>query len=330
MIPRSLLRGESMLDWIINLKAQAMMQIRFGLFIAMAILIHGCYDEPVANFIYSTSDVYVPATFSFTNLSTEADSYLWDFGDGNTATTTSPVHTYNDGGTFTVTLKAAGKGGDNTSSQSITLNYRPPVADFSFSYSDNEAPATVSFSNLSTDADQYSWEFGDGNTSTSTSPTHTYNDGGIYSITLTAIGLGGSSTMTKSITITQPAYTSYIVKNSSSVTLYSVMSFYWTGSDIIEDVDHGTLSSGSQSSEVITERLTIDVAFQFYYNGVLTLALVYTPYDLTENELNYLDIDDDTEIYIGSAQAKGINSMKALKEFKRTATPVLLKELIAK
>ncbi len=206
--------------------------------------------------------------------------------------------------------------------------YPEPVASFNFSYSDDVAPASVSFSNLSTDADEYRWDFGDGNTSTSTSPTHTYNEGGNYSITLTATGKGGESSMTKSITIIDP--TSYVVKNSSSVTLYSVMSFYWTGSDIIEEVDHGTLSSGSQSSEVITERLTIDVAFQFYYNGVLTLALVYDPYDLTANYRNTLSITDNTTLYIGSAQAKNINSLEDLEEFKKNATPLTLKDIMVR
>ncbi|MFH2096358.1 MAG: C25 family cysteine peptidase [Bacteroidota bacterium] len=47
-----------------------------------------------------------PVTVTFTNNSTNATSYLWDFGDGNTSTDENPVHTYTANGTYTVTLTA--------------------------------------------------------------------------------------------------------------------------------------------------------------------------------------------------------------------------------
>jgi len=43
---------------------------------------------------------------SFTNLSEEADSYVWDFGDGNTATEANPTHVYVSPGDYLVTLQA--------------------------------------------------------------------------------------------------------------------------------------------------------------------------------------------------------------------------------
>jgi PKD repeat protein len=45
-------------------------------------------------------------TATFTNTSVGTATYSWDFGDGNTSTTTSPVHTYSMGGFYTVTLTA--------------------------------------------------------------------------------------------------------------------------------------------------------------------------------------------------------------------------------
>lgn len=45
-------------------------------------------------------------TATFTNTSTNASTYLWDFGDGMTSTETNPVHTYASPGTYTVTLSA--------------------------------------------------------------------------------------------------------------------------------------------------------------------------------------------------------------------------------
>lgn len=52
----------------------------------------------------------VPLTVSFTNLSTNADSYLWDFGDGTTSTLKNPQHLYTTKGSFTVKLTATNKG----------------------------------------------------------------------------------------------------------------------------------------------------------------------------------------------------------------------------
>ncbi|MGI4749633.1 MAG: PKD domain-containing protein [Janthinobacterium lividum] len=52
----------------------------------------------------------VPLTVSFTNLSSNADSYLWDFGDGTTSTLINPQHLYTTKGSFTVKLTATNKG----------------------------------------------------------------------------------------------------------------------------------------------------------------------------------------------------------------------------
>ncbi|RYY25966.1 MAG: PKD domain-containing protein, partial [Sphingobacteriaceae bacterium] len=52
----------------------------------------------------------VPLTVSFTNQSTNADSYLWDFGDGTTSTQANPQHLYTKKGSFTVKLTATNKG----------------------------------------------------------------------------------------------------------------------------------------------------------------------------------------------------------------------------
>ena len=301
----------------------------FVLMASFMIMLYGCYEEPVANFNYSLSDTYVPVTVTFTNMSVNADSYQWDLGDGNTSTATDPVHVYADGGTYNVTLMASGKGGDHSTSQSFTLSYPPPVADFSYSYTSNVAPAFVTFTNLSQDAEQYQWDFGDGNTSTATSPTHTYNEGGYYSVVLVASGTGGESYKTKSITIIQP--TSYIFKNGSSVTLKEVYTFYLQGDTPVDEVSHGTLYSGDQTDEVITEYLVIDVIFEFYFDGVNYIGYLGDPYnyDLTPNYQNLLVFDDYTTFY-WAEQSTSVKSTRELKAFRQQAKPVMLKDLLKK
>lgn len=50
-----------------------------------------------------------PYKLSFINESKDADSYFWDFGDGNTSTEENPTHTYKTTGDFKVTLTAYNK-----------------------------------------------------------------------------------------------------------------------------------------------------------------------------------------------------------------------------
>ena len=66
------------------------------------------------------------------------------------------------------------------------------------------APLTVAFTNQSTgDYDTCSWDFGDGGTSNACSdPSHDYTSSGIYAVSLTVSGPGGSDTETKAGYIT--------------------------------------------------------------------------------------------------------------------------------
>tara|TARA_B100000900_G_C20582582_1_gene718175 strand:- start:1117 stop:2154 length:1038 start_codon:yes stop_codon:yes gene_type:complete len=50
----------------------------------------------------------------FSNSSLRYNSSLWDFGDGNTSTEDSPVHTYTTSGAYDVTLSVVGDGGSDT------------------------------------------------------------------------------------------------------------------------------------------------------------------------------------------------------------------------
>lgn len=51
--------------------------------------------------------VCIPNSYQFNNNSTGANSFLWNFGDGNTSTQFAPSHVYADTGTFQVTLIAS-------------------------------------------------------------------------------------------------------------------------------------------------------------------------------------------------------------------------------
>lgn len=74
--------------------------------------------EAVANFDLFTSFL----TAQLTNTSTNATSYLWDFGDGNTSTDPNPTHVYADTGNYVITLTVTGPCGTDVSTESMNAN----------------------------------------------------------------------------------------------------------------------------------------------------------------------------------------------------------------
>lgn len=59
---------------------------------------------------------------TFTNASKDAESFAWDFGDGSEISAEeNPVHTYAEAGSYTVVLTAKNAGGENKTSQVITV-----------------------------------------------------------------------------------------------------------------------------------------------------------------------------------------------------------------
>jgi len=72
---------------------------------------------PVAQFTFSQNNAIV----DFTNTSTNGDSYFWDFGDGSTATTASPSHTYTANGTYNVMLVTTNNCSSDTVYQQVTI-----------------------------------------------------------------------------------------------------------------------------------------------------------------------------------------------------------------
>ena len=121
---------------------------------------------PVANFTATPTRGPGPLQVTFTDESTGSpDEWLWDFGDGYTNTTANPVHTYENPGTYAVTLTAMNAGGSTTIERVgyITVTIPPPAADFTAAPGTGAAPLTVQFSDTSSGdpATGWAWYFGD-------------------------------------------------------------------------------------------------------------------------------------------------------------------------
>lgn len=61
---------------------------------------------------YGDAPLIVKVTDLSTSINTSVNYWLWNFGDGSTSNEQSPVHTYAEGGIYTVTLTVGGSDGD--------------------------------------------------------------------------------------------------------------------------------------------------------------------------------------------------------------------------
>jgi alkaline phosphatase len=143
---------------------------------------------PTAAFTATPLSGEAPLEVAFTDASTAASSWAWDFGDGATSSERNPVHAYGAPGTYTATLTAASTLGTSTASATVTVLPAavPLDAVFSASPVSGAAPLPVQFTDASTGgAVAWRWEFGDRATSTDRNPSHTYAKAGTYTVKLT-------------------------------------------------------------------------------------------------------------------------------------------------
>ncbi|MFP4664620.1 MAG: PKD domain-containing protein [Bacteroidales bacterium] len=78
-------------------------------------------QEPVADFTASPIES-CDGTVQFTDASSHAESWNWDFDDGNTSTDENPEHTFADNGTYTVSLTVTNYAGSDTDTMTITVD----------------------------------------------------------------------------------------------------------------------------------------------------------------------------------------------------------------
>ncbi len=163
---------------------------------------------PTADFVGSPTSGMAPLTVNFTDQSTGATSWSWDFGDTGTSTQQNPSHTYTSPGTYTVSLTATNAYGSDTETKTnyITVTaLQPPVADFTASSTTIYEGQSVIFTDASTNSPtSWSWTFEGGTPSSSTAqnPSVTYSTAGTYDVSLTATNAAGSDTETRTDYIT--------------------------------------------------------------------------------------------------------------------------------
>lgn len=149
---------------------------------------------PVANFIL-INNCTDRMTKKFVNKSKGADSWVWNFGDGNTSTDLDPIHTYAAPGFYSVVLTVTNS---VTGCTQTTVPRRVLVNNLipNITASKNSLcrPDSVRFEVVGTDStyyNSYTWDFGDFTTATGRVVTKTFIHNGLYNIRMVSIDRNG-------------------------------------------------------------------------------------------------------------------------------------------
>ncbi|MGR3318272.1 MAG: FG-GAP-like repeat-containing protein [Candidatus Anammoxibacter sp.] len=133
----------------------------------------------------------------FTNLTEDnPTSFSWQFGDDQSSSEESPLHTYEEPGIYSVTLLVSNEEGSGIKIMPGMINVKagvPPTAAFGAAPLTGFAPIRVEFTDASTgNINEWRWEFGDGKTSKKQSPDHKYKEPGLFDVKLTVTGEEGT------------------------------------------------------------------------------------------------------------------------------------------
>ncbi len=167
---------------------------------------------PVAAFTSDKTTGDAPLLVQFTDQSTgQVVSYAWDFTNDGIVDSTdqNPTYTYQDAGTYTVTLTVTGPGGSDSEVKVNYISVTEPsgniIADFSAAPLAGDSPLIVRFTDRSTGTiTKREWDFNNDGTidSTARNPIYFYRGPGVYSVRLVVTGPEGTDQEVKERYIT--------------------------------------------------------------------------------------------------------------------------------
>ena len=76
-------------------------------FLWLALIFASCSKKPIANFYWTPAVPKAGQEVVFTNLSTDATSFSWNFGDMSIGSSRNPKHVYKSAGDYIIDLNAS-------------------------------------------------------------------------------------------------------------------------------------------------------------------------------------------------------------------------------
>ncbi len=275
----------------------------------ICIVVQGCKkaDKAVACIQSSLSTAQVGQSISFTSCSTGGETYLWSFGDGQTANTADATHNFSAAGTYTVTLTVTNSEGSAQSTATITITGTTgaPFACIQASATSIHTGDTVTFTSCSNNATSYLWDFGDGSTAATAVVSHVFNAAG--KVTLTASNSNGSDTATVDIVISGPGRNDYLGTYNCADACTVSGTITYSNSITASGVDPAgvvisSFSGYNQSINATINGNTITIPSQSFQGGTVsgtgTLNGTFTTITYTAN----FTIGGESEVCTGTMQ----------------------------
>jgi PKD repeat protein len=222
-----------------------------------------------ANFTADTICQGTPTRFNDLSLVTggTVDRWKWYFGDGDSSSIRNPLHTYHDGGVYSVTLRAYYGSYQHSITRSILVKHKPLAAFTAQTVCEGVKTSFINSSNLDNITNPvWKWIFGDGDVSSvSSSVDHAYLESSVYIAKLIIIADNGcSDTIQKSVVVAK--YPVAAITSNASLTFCNGDSItlavsYTPEYNYTWKVDGSNLTGGDSSRFVskLTGNYSVDV-----------------------------------------------------------------------
>jgi gliding motility-associated-like protein len=182
------------------------------LFLILAAMLISSSASPQVSADFTTTSVNTGCgslVVEFQDLSTGSpDTWLWDFGNGNSSSIENPTVIYANPGVYDVTLVAS----NSISNDTKTLNSLIKVYDTPISQISNSTPLvgcmplSIGFTDLSFSNNgitNWQWDFGDGGSSTLQNPMYEYSATGMFSVSLLITDVNGCQSLSTELNFVQ-------------------------------------------------------------------------------------------------------------------------------
>lgn len=169
-------------------------------------------DAPTADFEVDIDSGCAPHEIGLVNhSSSNAEEFYWQFPGGipSESFQVNPTVTYNQPGTYDITLIAINSSGaDTITIENAVTVLDTPIAAFELIVLED----TLFTTNNSFYAVENLWDFGDSNSSSSNEPIHIYENDGLYEVILVVSNSCGSDTIMEFIEVATPPVAAFSVE----------------------------------------------------------------------------------------------------------------------